>query len=338
MANSYATLLDMAIRNGHDRAVPLIEETSKAMPEVSGINWDGSKIPGVGVTRTMPGEKYKTLVRTNTPVVSFRNANEPPSISKSTYENRLVDTFILNPRWQCDKAVADKSVDGPDAYIADEATAMTEASMQLLGAQFYYGRGALAGGVGAGNDGKGFPGLIDVVAAQFTMSAGGTLGGGAANAPDNSPMCTSVWFVKYGPQHVQWVYGLNGTLSIPDKRIETIYLPDPKNNNVPGAVTGYVQEMLAYPGLQVGSVRSIARLSRITAETGHTLTDAMLYQLESLLLVRPDVCFMHPLALEQLRESRTTFNPSGSPAPTPTMTGSGIPIAPSRSISRSETA
>jgi hypothetical protein len=64
----------------------------------------------------------------------------------------------------------------------------------------------------------------------------------------------------------------------------------------------------------------------------------MLYQLESSLLVRPDVCFMHPIALEMLRESRTTFNPLGTPAPTPQTTGSGIPIAPSRSISRSETA
>ncbi len=337
MAKTYPTLLDMAVRNGRDRAVPLIEETSRQMPEISGLDDQGNKIKGVGTVRTIDGINYETLVRTSNPTVGFRNANEPAKLGVSTYENRLVSTYIMNPRWQVDKAVADRSEDGPDAYIADEAIAIMEASMQWLGAQFYYGRGAAAGGTGAGNDPKGFPGLIDAVAPQFTLSAGGTPGGGATGWKGGSPICGSVWYVKFGPTDVSWIYGKNGTLSIPDKRVETIYIPDP-NTGVLGPVTGYVQELDAYPGLQVGSIRSIFRIPFITAETGHTLTDALMYTAESMMYRRPDVCFMHPTLLEMLRESRTTFNPLGLTATKPTETGGGIPIAVTRSLNLSEAA
>lgn len=330
MSKTYPTLLDMAIRNGRDRAVPLIEETSKAIPEISGINWDGSKIPGVGATRTISGLHYETLVRVQNPTVGFRNANQPAKVSASVYENRLTSTYILNPRWQADKAVADSSEDGPDAYMSDEAIAIMEASMQWLGAQFFYGRGSAAGGTGAGNDPKGFPGLIDAVDSAFSYNATpGTAGGGS------SGVCSSVWFVKYGVGDVQWVYGLNGGLMIPDKRNETIYIPDP-DTGVLGPVDGYVQSLLARPGVQVGSKRSLFRVPFVTGEAGHTLTDNHLAQAESRMLKRPDVCFMHPILLEQLRESRTSFNPLGTPAPTPTMTISGIPIAPTRSLALNE--
>ena len=37
---------------------------------------------------------------------------------RGTYENRLVETFILNPRWECDKAVAELT-----AQLINEADA-----------------------------------------------------------------------------------------------------------------------------------------------------------------------------------------------------------------------
>jgi hypothetical protein len=313
---SYPTLLDMAKRNGRDRAVPLIQETSKLTPEISGVTMDGRNLPGVGQVRTIKGINFHTLVRTSNPVVSFRDANTGTTSSASTYENRLVETFILNPRWECDKAVADRSEDGPDAYIADEAMAIMEATMQLLGKQFFYGRTT--------GDGKGHTGLVDSVISQYTKSAGGTAG-----------QSSSVWFVKFGPTDVQWVYGENGALTIPDKRIETLYRADPGTTTPLKPMTGYVQDMLAYPGVQVSSVRSIARLTNVSAETGHTLTDALLYQTIALMDRQPDVIFMNKILLEQLRESRTTFNPTGAPAPIPTDC-QGIPIAPTQSLTMTE--
>lgn len=313
----YPTLLDMAKRNGRDRAVPLIEETSKWIPEISGTNWDGSKIPGVGSVRTIKGINYKTLVRTANPTVGFRDANTGANVSGGSYENRLVETFILNPRWECDKAVADRSEDGPDAYIADEAMAIMEAAMQALGSQFFYGRAI---------DAKGFPGLVDAVHSDFVVDATGT---GSSSA--------SVYAVKFGIGHVQWIYGENGSLAIPDKRIETVYRADPGTSTPLKPMDAYVQSMLAYPGVQVGSLRSVGRIKNITASAGKTLTDALIYSLLTKMKVRPDVLFMNKTLLEQLRASRTTFSPTGLPAPTPN-TFEGIPIAPTESLTMTEVA
>lgn len=318
---SYPTLLDMAKRNARDRAVPLIEETSRLIPEISGMTEEGTRIPGVGSVRTIEGINYETLVRVSLPTVAFRNANEGVTPSVSQYINRLVETYILNPRWEADKAVADRASDGPDAFIADEAMAIMEAAMQLLGRQFFYGRGANAGGTGTGHDAKGHPGLIDSILSEFTVDAEGTPGS-----------CSSVWAVKFGPTHVQWIYGKNGELTVPDKRIETIY-------RAGSPLDGYVQSMLAYPGVQVGSTRSIGRIKNINSsddlDAEHTLNDDLVYGLFAKMKVRPDVLFMTKMSREQLRRSRTATNATGAAAPMPTEVG-GVPIAVTESLLSTE--
>src|SRR5688500_291136 len=127
---SLLTLLDIAIHNGSDQVAGLIEESIQVHPELE-----------MGAARTIKGTQYKTLVRTALPTVNFRNANEGTAGTKSTYENRLVETFIMEPRFESDKAVADAYEDGAEAYIAMEAAAQLEAAMRTLGKQFYYGTG-----------------------------------------------------------------------------------------------------------------------------------------------------------------------------------------------------
>jgi hypothetical protein len=96
------------------------------------------------------------------------------------------------------------------------------------------------------------------------------------------------------------------------------------NNN---PLTAYVQELLARPGLQVGNVRNVARIKKLTTDSGKGLTDALLSQLLSLFQVgiEPDCFFMTRRSLDQLRKSRTATNPTGAPAPIPTE-AFGIPI------------
>lgn len=306
------TLLDIAIQNGSDSAVGLIEETIKLIPEISGITEEGTRLSGVGAARTIKGLSYKTLARTALPTVGFRDANDGTTASKSNYENRTVETFILNPRWQCDKAVADKHEDGPALFIAREAMGIMEASMQLLGTQFFYGRGT--------GDTKGHPGLVDSIQAAYTYDATGI-----------GSVCSSVWGVRFGEQDVQWVWGDNGALQMADPRIQDIT----GANGSP--LTGYIQELLAYPGVQVGSVYSLCRIKNISATASHTLTDAMIYALLSQLKKRPDVWFMTRRSREQLRASRTATNQTGAPAPLPTE-AAGIPIAVTESILNTETA
>lgn len=306
------TLMDIAIRNGSDGVAGLIDETTKAHPEVR-----------MGPARTIEGLNYKTLVRTSGFNGStFRSANEGATVGKGTYENRLVETFILNPRWEVDKAVADSDERGATTLIADEAQAMTEKAMVDLAAQFYYGTNTTYGG-----NAKGFPGLIDAYdSTNMVVDAAGT----------TATTGSSVWLVKWGPKDVTWVWGKNGELSMPDVRTETIY--DASNN----PLDGYVQSLLARPGLQVGSLRSVVRIKKITADSGKTLTDSLLNQAlgKFEIGVVPDVIFMTRRSLQQLQASRTATNPTGSPAPFPTevagIAGQNIPIVLTDAISNVE--
>ncbi len=313
------TLLDIAKRNGSDSVVGLIEEVIPAFPEISGMHAIPGKgmvsIPSVGASRTIKGRMYKTLVRTALPTVGFRDANQGVAASKSTYENRMVETFILNPRWECDVAIADQSEDGPQAFIADEAVAMTRASFIALAKQFYYGRNT-------GGDAKGHPGLIDSVDSSMVVDAEGTTAGTGS----------SVWAVKYGPQFVQWVYGEEGSLDMTDPRIESI---EDDNGN---RFSAYIQELLAYPGLQVASKHAIARIKDLTADSGKSLDDDKLANLVQKFPagIVPDVLFMSRRSLSQLRNSRTATNVTGAPAPYPT-DWEGIPIAVTDSILDTET-
>lgn len=303
------TLLDIAIANGSDAVVGLIDEVAKAHPEVSGMTFIGAQqvqIPGVGAARTIKGISYKTLVRTGLPSVGFRHANEGTAAQKSTHENRVVETFILNPRFEADKAVADRFEDGWQAYLAMEGSAVMEGAMQTLASQFYYG-------TGTGGNSKGFPGLIQAYdSTNMVVDAGGS----------TADTGSSVWAVKFGPKNVQWVYGNDGQLELSEVTTERIL--DGSSN----PYTAYVQELLAYPGLQVGSVRSIGRIKKLTADEGKGLTDDLIAALLSKFEVgvRPDAFFMNRRSLMQLQQSRTATNATGAPAPLPTESF-GIPIA-----------
>ena len=223
------TLLDIAKANGSDAAVGLIEEVMTYSPEVS-----------LGAARTIKGLSYKTLVRTTLPTAAFRNANEGVAATKSTWENRVVECFTLNPRWECDKAVADRYEDGAQASIALEADGIMRAAMLTLGSQFYYG---------TSNDAKGFPGLLAAYdATNMVVDAGGT----------TASTGSSVWGVKWGPKAVQWVYGADGQLSVSDVSEQRVL--DANSN----PYTAYVQELLAYPGLQVGKKFAVGRIKKHT--------------------------------------------------------------------------
>jgi hypothetical protein len=282
------TLLDIAKANGSDAVAGLIDETVKAHPELT-----------VATARTIEGINYKTLVRTSKfDGSTFRSPNEGATVGKATYENRLVETFILNPRWEADKAVADSYEDGASAYIAMEAESMVEKAMVDICAQFYYGTNTTYGG-----NAKGFPGVIDAYdSTNNVVDAGGT----------TADTGSSVWLVKFGPKGVQWVWGKGGELLVPEPRIETIY--DGSSN----PLTGYVQDLLARPGLQVGSVRSAVRIKKLTADSGKGLTDSLIVDALAKFEVGivPDAIFMSRRSRAQLQKSRsvTIFSGAGSKA------------------------
>lgn len=310
------TLLDIAKCTGVDAVVGLIEEATIDYPEITGVNpWTGQRVGNMGAARTLPGLSYKTQVRTALPTVGFRNANEGSTPSKSTYENRLVETYILNPQWEADKAVADRHPDGWQAYLAIEGVGMSAAAFATLALQFYYG-------ANTNGDAKGHPGLIDSVLSSMVVDATGT---GSATS--------SVWAVKFGPRDVQWVFGNDGSLDLSD--VEKVRLQD----SALKPYTGYRQEILAYPGLQVGSVYSVGRIKNLSTASGKTLDDDMVLDLLNKFPAskRPDVLLMSRRSRKQLQQSRTAVNATGAPAPMPTEV-EGVPIVATDSILDTEVA
>jgi hypothetical protein len=298
------TLLDIAKLNGTDAVVGLIEEATRAHPELT-----------LGAARTIRGLNYKTKVRTGLPTVAFRAANEGTAVSKSAFENRLVECFMLNPIFEADKAVADSYEDGAAAYMAIEGGGILEAAMHLLAKQMYYG-------AGTDGDAKGYPGFIQAYdATNMVVDAGGT----------TATTGSSVWAVRWGPQHVQWVWGANGQLALSDVK-EAILLDTNQN-----PYTGYWQDFLARPGVQVGSIYSIGRVKKLTEDASKGLTDALLATLLSKFPVGvvPDVFLMNRRSLFQLRSSRTATNPTGAPAPIPDESFN-VPIAVTDAILNTE--
>jgi len=275
------TLLDIAKRNGSDATVGLIEEAVSVNPELK-----------IASARSITGLSYKVLVRSKLPNVQFRRANEGVASSKSEYRNETVDTVILSPRFECDKAVADSSEDGAEAFIADEGIAITKSALIHLCEQFYYGTKA---------DKKGFFGLKETVNNSMIVDAEGTTAGG----------CSSVFAVKFGPQDVQFVVGNGGDFELSDVRTETIE----DSNGL--KFDGYVQTMLAYPGLQVVNKNSVAAIKDI--DDTKSLDDNMLSSLLEKFPagIVPDAIFMTRKSRRQLQNSRTATSPTGARVPLP---------------------
>lgn len=317
---SAPTLLDIVKMNGSDAVVGLVDETTKSNVELTGKDlFHGRSIPNVGAARTIKGRQYKTLIRTalgNPTTGSFRSANEGSDPIKHVYENRLVETFILEPRFEVDKAVADSHEDGAAAYMAQEAAGTLEGEMQALCRCFYYGQDATLGNA------KAFPGLLDAYdATNMVVDAGGT----------TADTGSSVWAVKFGERDVQWLWGQGGLFEVSDPRIADLL--DASNKRF----TGLVQTLLAYPGLQVGSKRSIGRIKKLTADSGKGLTDARLADLISKFAagVRPDVIFASGRSIAQLQASRTATTETGREVPLP-KDYEGIPIVRSDAILNTE--
>ncbi len=280
MAN--LSMLDIAIMNAPTEGIAdLVEEAAETHPE-----WT------VGSARTINGRNYQTLVRTGVPSVAFRDANEGTAETKGTYENRLVQTAIMNPEWSVDKAVADSAEDGAEALIAVEAAALLEGALQTLCSQFYYG---------TSNDAKGFQGFTQLVDSSMEYDAGG----------DSNK--TSVWGVRFGPGHVQWLLGNGGQVAV--EPVEEVRLEDSSGN----PYRAYWQDLICYPAVQVKSRYSIGRIKQIEEDT-NTLDDDMIDELVALWPegTQPDAIFMNGRSHMQLKQSRTATNATGAPAPWPT--------------------
>lgn len=267
-------MLDLVKRRNGSKEVGLIEANLVHAPELAHFP-----------SRTIEGTSYHTLLRTGLPSVAFTNLNEGVPSSKSTYENKLVECFVIRALIEIDKAAvsADNSL---SSLQTDESLGVTEATLRAIGRQIYYGREAGKG------DPKGFPGLQDMVDNSMLTDATGTTANGAS----------SVYFIRFGIKDVQMVYGKNSVLSLPPFREESI---TDKNGN---KFDGYVSHLTGWAGMQCVNPSSVGRIVNLTEQAGKGLTDALLAKMLNKFPVgyRPDAIFMSRRSQEQLQADRTS--------------------------------
>ncbi len=302
MANQFLTLLDIAKMNGNDTALALLEAVQESYPELS-----------MFPARTIRGTSYKSLIRLTYPEIGFRNANEGSETVKSTYGNKLVECFIIDPQVQVDKMVAEGGEDPKDIILARETGGVMMGVARTVGKQIYYGKA---------NDAKGFPGLVSTVDASHVVDATGTTGK------------TSVWAVKWGAEEQVRLVGGNGkVLEMMDEwRVETCYDANDK------AFTGLVNSINGWLGLQLIDANAFGRIKNIGTDTGKGMTANLYWSLLAKMPAnwRPDVVIMNKVAQEQLRQSYiTALIPT---PPLPTSMPDGTPIMVTDAIANGETA
>ncbi len=292
MAYQYLTMLDVSKINGSDAAVGLIEENLIVAPEAA-----------MFPARTIAGTSFKTLIRSALPTSQFRNVNEGVEPTKSTYINKLVETFYLDQQMELDVAAAQGDELGEAHAQMTEADGHGRAALQKIGAQVWYG-------TGSGGDAKGFPGAVAVVDSAFVTDAGGT----TANTG------SSVYGVKLGTKFCELIFGRNTVLNVGQWRQQTI-------TRASKEMTAWKNSLEGWIGASWVNKNALCRIKKLTADSGKGLTDTLLGKAISILPVGydPDYWFMTKRSREQLRASRTATNPTGAPAPLPT-DAFGIPI------------
>lgn len=310
MAYAYPTMLDIAKINGSDQSIGLIEENLNAAPEIA-----------ILPARTITGTSYKALIRTAYPAGSFRQVNGSTPPTKSTYVNKLFETFYYDTQMEADRAAVSGCDRGLDYVLAMEADGHARAYLLKTGSQFWYGSGS-------GGDANGYPGASQFVDTSLKTDATGT----------TALTGSSVYFIVANPKSFGLIFGNNTVLAPGAWRMQTITRTV---NNVAGELTAWKNSLEGWIGVEFLSKYSVGQIYNLTEDGGKGLTDVLLAKERAKfpIGVEPTHIFMSRRSRRQLQLSRTVTlfgQGSGRPsqptiAPVPTEYD-GIPIVATDSI------
>lgn len=284
-------------------------------------------VPLLSVLPMVPssnGTTHKWPKLTGLPVVGFRAENAGRDMD-STDTTIITDTLkILDFSWEVDQAVANAWRKGSQNYIAREGLWSLRAALKAFEVQ-------VINGTTSPGDSGGFTGLrqlstVDALAdSTHVINAGGTT---AATA-------SSCWAVRIAENGVAGVFKGDGSSielgeTVTQKRVVN---PGTDNKTFP---TWYTPGTM-WLGFQEGSVYDVARIVNLTADSGKGLTDLLISSLLALFPIGfgPTHLLMSRRSLKQLQQSRTTYSPTGTPAPFPSE-AFGVPIIVTDAISDTE--
>ena len=187
-----------------------------------------------------------------------------------------------------------------------------------------------------GGSASGFLGLAD--SANYNGASDALVINAAGSTASTG---SSVWFLRSTPDDasVALVGAGDAQLSSPNINFA---VGDIFQTIVPGSnslsMTAYAQDCGGHLGVQIGSKYAVARIANLTEDSGKGLTDTLLARALALFPAsdQPTHIAMNRRSLRQLQTSRTTYSPTGQPAPRPSEY-EGIPIIATDAISSTET-
>ena len=290
-----------------------------------------NKAPVLRVLHAMQssnGTVHKYNVETTAPVIGFRAVNDgadyTASISTQTSINlKYIDAKVIEDAAEC-RAYRG----GATAWMDNRTARQLREALFTLEKQFFNGTvgGAAGGFLGLADDAN-YNGASDalVINAAGTTAATGS----------------SVWFIRSTPDDASVALvgaGDNG-LATPNINFT---VGDIFESVVLGAnsksMVAMVRDAGGHLGVQIGSKYAVARIANLTEDSGKGLTDTLLARALALFPVsdQPTHICMNRRSLRQLQVSRTTYSPTGFPAPRPTEY-EGIPIVVTDAITSTET-
>lgn len=298
--------------------------------EVSDLLKSSPLIAALPMEPSSDGTTHRYTKETGAPVVGFRAANAGRDMDSSDDTLVSVDLKILDFSWLSDFAVANAWRKGKEVYIAREGGRHIASSLIAFEKQFINGIVGASDSAAASGSAAGFAGFrdaatVDALADTMVVNAGGT----------TADTVSSVWAVRLATNGVCGVYKGDGpSFELGETTVvQRVVNPGTDNKTFPA----YYTPGSAWLGAQVGSAYDIGRIANLTNDSGKGLTDLLLSQLIQKFPIGfgPTHILMSRRSRGQLQRSRTTYSPTGQPAPLPAEY-EGIPIIATDAISDTE--
>lgn len=301
------TLANMVTINDRNLADILAMQT-REIPEVINI------LPAV---ESSHGTNHTWPVVTALPATQARTIGTGLTPNTDTTTTSTVALKIMSNNIMEDARAAESYVKGLDAFLERQLALHVQALLYDIELQVFQGTvGGLAGG---------FSGLADAL-----NSLGATVVVPAS--PGAASSNTSVYAIK--AMEDDFAVVVNGELVDMTVEFDKQMVESADDLIYPA----YVADIENWFGIQLGHTYAAARLANVNAAaltSATALTDADISKLVEALDEDPTHLIMNREARTMLRNSRTTYSPTGAPAPFPTE-WNGIPILTTRGIGIAE--
>lgn len=315
MADTHSTLAELVRFNSMDVNDAEISDILNKAPLLSRLN----------AMQSSNGTSHKYNKETTAPVIGFRAVNAGADYTAGISTQVTVDLKYIDPKVIEDVAACDAYRRGREAWLDNRTRRQLRQALFVLEKQIINGT--------VGGDASGFEGLADdanydALADTLVVDAGGT----------TADTASSIWLIRSTPDDEALSIVGAGDESLDVDNInftigETFQAIVPGSNSK--SMTALCRDIGGHLGVQVGSKYAAVRIGNLTEDSGKGATDLLLSQALEMFDDEPTVIAMSPRSLGQLQRSRTTYSPTGAPAPLPTEY-EGIQIVKTRAITDTE--